>query len=87
MTSSDEVLISYGDAAIRSSDIDTLRKDEWVNDAIITFVYEIINRHLGKKVGLWPPSVVELLSNLPDGQDGVESMLPPMKDFMVLPSM
>ncbi|PWN33240.1 cysteine proteinase [Meira miltonrushii] len=87
MTSSDsdEVIISYGDAAIRPSDLDTLKPDEWINDSIITFIYEVINRHVGKKVGLWPPSVVELLSNLPDGQDGVESMLPPMKDFMVLP--
>lgn len=83
---SDEVVISYGDAAIRPSDIDTLLPDEWVNDAIITFIYEVIDRHMGKKVGLWPPSVVELLSNLPSGQDNIESMLPPMREFMVLPS-
>lgn len=40
-----------------------------------------------KKVELWPPSIVELLSSLPSEQDGIESMLPPMKDIMFLPSM
>lgn len=84
---SDEVVISYGDAAIRPSDIDTLRPDEWVNDAIISFVYEVIDRHMGHQVGLWPSSVVELLSNLPFGEGEVQSMLPPMKPIMALPSM
>lgn len=65
-------LISLGDSSLKQGDLDTLQPREWLNDNIIAFWFEVINAQLSnekrERVSLWPPSLVELLGSLPEGE-------------------
>lgn len=81
----DPVLLSYHDATLRQSDIDTLCEGEWINDAVIAFMYEIFAREC-PHIGFWPPSIVELLCSL-SASDDIHSLIPPEKAVTFLPGM
>ena len=40
---SDAVVLSYGDYLIRSSDVDILRSNSWLNDTLIGFYFEYLS--------------------------------------------
>ena len=40
---SDAVVLSYGDYLIRSSDVDILRSNSWLNDTLIGFFFEYLS--------------------------------------------
>lgn len=50
----------------------TLEADEWVNDAVIGFCYEILSRQF-LHMAFWPPAVVELLCTLGSNDSGTSA--------------
>ena len=48
MSANDEIILSYHDSLIRSTDYNLLFSREWINDNIIEFWFEYMNNHLFK---------------------------------------
>lgn len=44
----DEIVLSYHDSLLRSSDVSLLRGPHWLNDAVIGFYYEYLTRKYGR---------------------------------------
>lgn len=65
MSSSNEVVLSYGDCLLRRSDVDLLKGADWLNDALIGFYFEYLDRKFNtenkKKYVFVSPELAQLL--------------------------
>ncbi|KDN35241.1 cysteine proteinase [Tilletiaria anomala UBC 951] len=85
-----QTVLSFGSSSLQAADLDTLEDREWLNDNIIAFFFELMEAQLGEKrkdeAALWPPSIVELLCSLSDGEErDHEGLFPPLRSCAFLP--
>ncbi|XP_069812451.1 sentrin-specific protease 8 [Dendropsophus ebraccatus] len=86
----DQVVLSYGDSLLRSSDVTLLDAPHWLNDNIIGFVFEFLASTLapstGERVALLSPEVSQFIKCC--GDDAAEFLQPlelPKKELVLLP--
>ncbi|KAG8576301.1 hypothetical protein GDO81_009822 [Engystomops pustulosus] len=86
----DQVVLSYGDCLLRSSDVALLDGPHWLNDNIIGFIFEFLASTLApstaKRVALLSPEVSQFIKCC--GNDVQEFLQPldlPKKDLVLLP--
>lgn len=67
-----ETVVSFASSSLKQEDLETLGPDEWLNDSILAFWFELIEAQLSpslkEETRLWPPSIVELLCSVEDGE-------------------
>jgi len=65
----DPIVLSYHDVCLRKSDIDTLQGSNWLNDAIISFMFEYYQQETYKQhsehIHFFDPSIVQLIKQNP----------------------
>lgn len=54
-------VLSYRTIALYREDVGLLRAGCWLNDAIISFQFELFGERLGGECGFIPPSIVYLM--------------------------
>lgn len=86
----DQVVLSYGDSLLRSSDVALLDAPNWLNDNIIGFIFEFLASTLApsttERVALLSPDVSQFIKCC--GNDAAEFLQPlelPKKDLVLLP--
>ncbi|XP_075711266.1 sentrin-specific protease 8 [Rhinoderma darwinii] len=86
----DQVVLSYGDSLLRSSDVALLDAPLWLNDNIIGFIFEFLASTLApsttERVALLSPEVSQFIKCC--GNDAPEFLQPlelPQKDLVLLP--
>ncbi|KAM3926089.1 sentrin-specific protease 8 isoform 1-T3 [Leptodactylus fuscus] len=86
----DQVVLSYGDSLLRSSDVALLDAPHWLNDNIIGFTFEFLASTLppstAERVALLSPEVSQFIKCC--GNDAQEFLQPlelPKKDLVLLP--
>lgn len=69
-----KIILDYGDSLIRESELQILKTNQWLNDAVIGFYFEYLsNQCTDDKVMFYGPSVTQLLKLIPDaGPDEVK---------------
>ncbi|KAN0059852.1 hypothetical protein ACQY0O_008426 [Thecaphora frezii] len=83
---SDPLLISWGDAYLVQSDLATIEPSQWVGDNLLSFHSEWLRTTstIDAGVGMWPPSLVELLVTL-DPSSALGILPKPRQRFLLLP--
>ena len=78
----DPIVLSYHDVCLRKSDIDTLQGSNWLNDAIISFMFEYYQQETYKQhsehIHFFDPSIVQLIKQNPSFAE--EILKPHFKD-------
>lgn len=70
MSSKDEIFVTYGDVSVYKSDLNWLNPGQWLNDAIISAMFEFYSREEFKEevskglIYFLSPAVVALLTFL-----------------------
>lgn len=64
----DPVIISFKEADLRQTDLATLQPREWLGDAVISMMSELLQDREGT-VTMWQPSIVELMCSV-DAKSG-----------------
>ncbi|CAM0140476.1 hypothetical protein VKS41_006495 [Umbelopsis sp. WA50703] len=75
----DKIILQYGDVVLRQSDYATLAEGQWLNDTIIEFHSEYLEREViprNAKILLLRPATVHLIAHIPDPSQ-LHSALPP----------
>lgn len=95
MTSEGEIVLSYFDTCLRSSDVSLLRGHKWLNDNLIAFWFDYLENDLYKDVShlilFLSPTVVHLIKSAANKRNAsdVTSMLSSMclkeKQLIVIP--
>ena len=65
----DPIVLSYHDVCLRKSDLETLQGRNWLNDAIISFMFEYYQQETYKQnsehIHFFDPSIVQLIKQNP----------------------
>jgi len=61
-----KLILDYFDSLIRESEIEILKTNQWLNDAVIGFYFEYLSNHSHDKIAFYGPAVTQLLKMLPD---------------------
>ncbi|PWN29355.1 cysteine proteinase [Jaminaea rosea] len=76
----DRIVLDYGDCTLRRSDIETVAEGQWINDAVISFYYELLTSQLKSEGSegvitctFWQPPAVEILCSLAKEELGPQS--------------
>ncbi|KAJ1924941.1 hypothetical protein IWQ60_004880 [Tieghemiomyces parasiticus] len=75
----DPVLLEYHDTVVRLSDFELLAPHQWLNDTVIEFYYEYLERRFltrHPEVLLLRPAMAHLLAHGPAGDTGLAEALP-----------
>ncbi|KAI8584570.1 hypothetical protein K450DRAFT_181763 [Umbelopsis ramanniana AG] len=75
----DKIVSQYGDVVLRKSDYDTLADGQWLNDTVIEFHTEYLEREIiprDAKILILRPATVHLISHIQDTSQ-LHSALPP----------
>lgn len=75
----DSIVLSYGDSLLKKSDINLLQNGQWLNDKIISFMFEFFQTEQYKEncmIGFIDPDVVQLIKLLP--KEEVKFILSPL---------
>ncbi|ODN02556.1 putative protein-specific protease 1 [Orchesella cincta] len=68
-----KVVLDYGDSLIRESEVDILKTNQWLNDAVIGFHFEYLGNqaksHNDPKLELYGPAVTQLLKLIPSSEE------------------
>ncbi|XP_063972618.1 sentrin-specific protease 8 [Diachasmimorpha longicaudata] len=91
MSGSQDVILSYHDVLIRKKDFETLENDCWLNDIIIGFFFDYLEREKtkssSKKIVFSSPELTQLLKlmNVDDYSAILNSRISPTTDFVFFP--
>ncbi|KAJ3094928.1 SUMO1 sentrin specific peptidase 8 [Phlyctochytrium planicorne] len=91
-----DIVLSYGDVVIRQNDYDLLEPGNWLNDTIIEFFYEWLEKHIegtkeksvSKRFGFLRPAIVHLLAHSSDAgflESVLEGLELKTKDVIFIP--
>jgi len=65
-----KIIVDYGDTLIRESEIQILKTNQWLNDAVIGFYFEYLSNHShNDKIAFYGPGVTQLLKLLPNSEE------------------
>eukprot|EP00898_Chlorokybus_atmophyticus_P002697 jgi/Chlat1/3428/Chrsp23S03753 len=79
MSSKPKRVLNYGDAVLNDSDVELLKTDDWLNDAVIEFYFEYCRRERFQgleEVLLVSPSVAYWVAHCPDEEDAKSTLEP-----------
>ncbi|CAL8074217.1 unnamed protein product [Orchesella dallaii] len=90
-----KIILDYGDSLIRESEVDILKTNQWLNDAVIGFYFEYLGNQAKShdnqpKIELYGPAVTQLIKLIPtyeelkcilgEGLETIEYALFPVND-------
>jgi len=62
--------VDYGDSLIRESEVQILKTNQWLNDAVIGFYFDYLSNHShNDSIAFYGPGVTQLLKLLPNSEE------------------